>query len=275
MQEETKAAEEQETKEWHSDQLVQMIGALIDQKVASRIQAIEAKQSKTDATMEKLPGLVAEFQASLPQMINHAVQQQVVALMQQLPAGAAAPQTQAAQAPAQAAASPREEGGAGVIPLGMEVRGAPAPAVAPPQQPQQQLPAPQSKASDLVKQMGGGGLEALLGAAGGGMNPMAAMMGGGGGGGMIQQMLMEMLMKKFFGKEEERPPDPMQHLMGMANMINQFAEAMGMIVNSVDSIRSGFLDQRMKQAQIAQVEAKGEAEVIRALNTKKAGGAKK
>lgn len=270
MEEQTNAAVEQETKERHTDQMIQMIAAVIDQKVASRMKVLEEKQAKTDATMEQLPGLVAQFQASLPQMINHAVQQQVVALMQQLPAGAAAPQAQAAQAPAQAAAAPQEEGGAGVIPLGVEVRGAPAPAAAPP--PQDQVQAPQARASELVKQMGGGGLEALLGAGGGG-NPMAAMLGGGGGGGMVQQMLMQMLMKKLLGKDDERPPDPMQHLMGMASMINQFAEAMGMIVNSVDSIRSGFLDQRMKQAQIGQVEAKAEADVIRALNAgKKTGG---
>jgi hypothetical protein len=240
----------------NAEQIAQLVAAIVDQRLGSRLQNIEAKQATNDQVMEQLPGMVQQFQASLPAMIQQVVQQNLAAVMQQIaPAQTAeAVQPQQQQPPIQP-----EPGGAGKIPLGMVI---PQETQAPPPQapPQQTLPVTQQqlKASELVRQMGGGG-----------MGGLGALLGGGGGGG-VQDLLLQMLMKKLMGGEEtqkDKQPSPVETVMGMTNMMSAFAESLAGLFQSLDMMRAGATMQRKEEAQIQKLEAESEAIVLRALKS--------
>lgn len=286
MGEEGKAVEETaQDPNMDAKQIAQLVAAIVDQKIGVRLQQIETKQATNDAVMEQLPGMVEQFQASLPGMIQNVVQQNLSAVMQQLPPTQAPVQqqipAQAQQQQQQMVQAPQaqpEPNGAGTIPLGLVVPQQAVPA-APAQAQQQQLPAvQQQKASELVKQMAGGA---------GGMAGLGALLGGagdGGGGGGIQQMLMQFMMKKMMGGDEakQKPPSPVETVMGMTNMMSAFAESLAGLFQSLDMMRAGATSARKEEAQIGKLEAEAEAILLRALrnikekeNTTRKVGAKK
>lgn len=244
-----------------------IVKAVVQQQIGGKLEKLESKQAEVDATMQQLPALVQQFQSALPQLISQAVQQHMAVALQRIPQASAQPQ-QPPNSGGAPAGSPPDEEGAGAIPLGVEIPGA---APTPPAQdqgpPQMQVPAnnqvpqaTQQKASEILRQLaGGGGVPGM----GGGANPL---------GGMLQQVIL----KKLLGKEEKPPPNMMEQLMGLGQMFEQLTGFFSMVVNAVDSMRGNILEQRHRAAQIDKLEAESQATVLRAMNpSKKTGGSKR